>query len=70
MRRIFALAAVALLCAAPAATASGGKDDSRKLRERVTVRGILAHEVALVAALKQPIDGAGRIIVGNRFGKR
>jgi Peptidase family M28/PA domain len=47
MRRILALAAVALLCAAPAATASGGKNDSRKLRERVTVKGIMAHEVAL-----------------------
>jgi Peptidase family M28/PA domain len=47
MRRIMALAAVALLCAAPAAAASGGKDDSRKLRERVTVKGILGHETAL-----------------------
>ena len=46
MRRILAVTALALLCAAPAASATGG-DDSRRFREAVTTKGILAHETAL-----------------------
>ena len=47
MRRTLALAVVALLCAAPAATAAGGKDDSHTLLNRVKPKGILAHQLAL-----------------------
>jgi hypothetical protein len=61
MRRILALAVMALLCAAPAATASGGKgkDDSRKLRDRVTTSGIMAHQLAL--------QGIATFTGGNRL---
>jgi hypothetical protein len=59
MRRIFALAALALLCAVPAASATGGSNDSRKLREAVTTKGILTHEAVL--------QGIGTLANGNRL---
>ena len=60
MRRIFALAALALLCAVPAASATeGSSSDSRKLRDAVTTNGILAHEAALQAI--------GLLANGNRL---
>ena len=61
MRRIMAVAALALLCAAPVASASGGgsSSDSRKLRDAVTTKGILAHEGALQAI--------GLLANGNRL---
>jgi Peptidase family M28/PA domain len=59
MRRIFALAGLALLCAAPTAAATGGSNDSRKLREAVTPKGILVHEAALQAI--------GTLSNGNRL---
>jgi hypothetical protein len=59
MRWIFAVAALALLCAAPAAAATGSTSDSRKLRNAVTTQGILAHEGALQAI--------GTLANGNRL---
>jgi hypothetical protein len=60
MRRIFALAGLALLCAAPTAAATGGSSsDSRKLRDAVTTKGILVHEAALQAI--------GTLSNGNRL---
>ena len=60
MRRIIALAGLALLCAAPTAAASGGSSsDSRKLRESVTTKGIVAHQAALQAI--------GLLAHGNRL---
>jgi hypothetical protein len=59
MRRIIALAGLALLCAAPTAAATGGGSDSRKLRDAVTTKGILVHEAALQAI--------GTLSNGNRL---
>ena len=60
MRRIIALAGLALLCAAPTAAATGGSSsDSRKLRDAVTTKGIVAHEAALQAI--------GLLANGNRL---
>jgi hypothetical protein len=60
MRRIIALAALAVLCMAPVASANGGgSNDSRKLRDAVTTKGILAHEAALQAI--------GLLANGNRL---
>ncbi|HEY1273481.1 MAG TPA: M28 family peptidase [Thermoleophilaceae bacterium] len=58
MRKVLAVAAVALFCAAPAATASAGSG-SRELQDAVTTRGILVHDGVLQAI--------GLVANGNRL---
>ncbi len=60
MRRILGVMALALLCAAPAASATGGgSSESRKFQDAVGTRGILSHETALQAI--------GTLAGGNRL---
>jgi Zn-dependent M28 family amino/carboxypeptidase len=59
MRKVVPLAVVCALLCAPPAFGTGGSSDSKKLRDAVGVKGMLAHEVAF--------NAIGELANGNRL---
>ena len=59
MRKVLPLAVVCVLLCAPPAFGTGGSSDSKKLRDAVGVKGMVAHEVAL--------NAIGELANGNRL---
>ena len=59
MRKVLPLAVVCVLLCAPPAFGTGGSSDSKKLRDAVNVKGMVAHEVAF--------NAIGELANGNRL---
>ena len=59
MRKVLPLAVVCVLLCAPPAFGSGGSSDSKKFRDAVSAKGMIAHEAALQAI--------GTLANGNRL---